>query len=386
MSVGLAEVMSLLRRRGALSQAEIAEATGLSRSAIVQRMGILAQLDLVRPSDSLAATGGRPTRRFTVALEGAIILAADIGASGFQAAACDLRGKTLRAIRTAIDVSEGPERVLALVRDAFRDLEAEGEVWGVGVDVPGPVDPRSGKVLHPSTMVGWHGFGVRKAFRSAYAVPTVVEKDANVKALAEARARNDLKGTVLGIKFGTAVGAGIVDRGRILRGRNGAAGDIGHSKAILPSEVEPRLCVCGMSGCVDAHCSGLAMTKELQAQGVPIATTADIVEAVRHGNPTARRILRESAEILGHSVATLVSVVNPTTIVIGGQFAECGSVVSDAIEEQIYRNTLPLVSRGIKVEMSSNDPFSGVEGLADVTADAIFSPANLKEMLRRARG
>src|SRR5690242_8517436 len=151
-ATGLGEVLQLFRGRPSLTRADVMQLTGLSRSTVNQRLDALLGAALVVPSGEGSSTGGRPASRFTFHHGRGVLLVADIGATGMRTAVCDLKGEVLAESPRTIDVADGPEAVLSAADGLFRQLLAgagrdPGEVFGIGIDVPGPVDFDSGQVV-----------------------------------------------------------------------------------------------------------------------------------------------------------------------------------------------------------------------------------------------
>jgi predicted NBD/HSP70 family sugar kinase len=366
----VAEVLALFRTRGELTRTEVINITGLSRSTVNQRLNALVAAGLLVPVGGGESTGGRPSSRFAVNGGRAIILTADIGASGFVAAACDLLGTPLRHVTRAVNVWEGPDRVLNEVLGAFRQVQAGDEVWGIGVAVPGPVEFAAGRVVNPPLMTGWHQFDITGWFAGHYKVATLVENDANARAVAESR--QGPEDNLISLKLGTGIGAGLVFNGLIIRGEEGAAGDIGHTRAVVPPGSPELQCRCGNLGCVEAYAGGWALVRDLNDAGLSVTGTDGVVDLVRSGQSEAIRLVRNAGRVIGEAVADLVSILNPRTLVISGRLAASDEVLLSGIREKVYQRTAPLATRRLSVRTSALGELAGVVGLAFIVTDHIF--------------
>lgn len=364
------DVLALFRASGELSRVGVMDETGLSRTTVNQRLATLLEAGLIRAVDGGESTGGRPSSRFAFNAERAVILCADIGATGFTAAVCDLAGTTLRTVHRRVDVWDGPHAVLGLVEEAFADLITDEEVWAVGVGVPGPVEHSSGRVVNPPIMTGWDGFDIVSWFQERRPVPVVVENDVNARAVAESRQTQT--DNLIAIKMGTGIGAGLVFNGAIVRGNEGAAGDVGHTRAHVADEAAPLQCRCSNVGCVEAYASGWAIQRDLLAAGVEVDSVTDIVDLVNQGHREAVRLVRNAGRIVGDAIAGLVSVLNPGTIVITGRLAACDEHLLSGIRERIYQRSMPLATRNLRLHRSDLREVIGVTGLALITADRLL--------------
>lgn len=398
------EVLALFREHGGLSRTEVIDVSGLSRSTVNQRLGALHAAGLISEIGGASSTGGRPSSRFAFNRSRAAFLTVDIGATGLVAALCDLGGSPLAHTQRSIDVWEGPVPVLEAVDSAFAELLEGGsgsgsgsglgsgsgsgpapEIWGIGIGVPGPVEFAAGRVVNPPIMTGWDGFDIVGWF-AGYGVPVVVENDANSRAVAESRPRGAdavRHDDLISLKLGTGIGSGLVFNGQIIRGSDGAAGDIGHTRAAVSDDSAPLPCRCGNVGCVEAYAGGWALIRDLAAVGVPAANVAEVVSLVRQGNIEAVRLVRQAGRVLGDAVADLVSILNPESIILSGQLAECDEVLLSGVRERVYQRSLPLATRNLSILVSSLGEFAGVTGLALITADQLFDTDNIDSLLER---
>lgn len=368
------EVLTLLRRRGPLSRIELLESTGLARSTVNQRLAGLLEAGLVEAVGSAASTGGRPSTTFAFNADRARVLVADVGASGLTVALCDLHGRPLRWRSATIDVAEGPDAVLGTVGLLADELVADEQVWAFGVGVPGPVEFAAGRVVQPPIMTGWDGYDIAGALGARYGTPVVVENDVNARAIAWARTgdgqpdpHND---DIVFMKLGTGIGAGLFFNGEIIRGSLGAAGDIGHTYVANASQGDSEpVCRCGNQGCVEAYAGGWALVRDLREAGVSVTDVSDVVARALDGNVTAVQLVRRAGRIIGGAVSTLVSVLNPSSVVIGGQLARCAEMLLSGIRERVYQRAQPLATKQLRIEMCLDEPLIGARGLALIAVD-----------------
>jgi predicted NBD/HSP70 family sugar kinase len=261
---------------------------------------------------------------------------------------------------------------------------AAAQVYGVGVDVPGPVDFDSGQVVSPPIMSGWDRFDIPGWFAAHYDCPVLVDKDVNAMAFGEQRSAHPQVRQLLMVKAGTGIGAGLILGGEVYRGADGAAGDIGHIQVpVEDADAEP-ICRCGNTGCVEAYAGGWALVRDLRAAGHDVATVDDAVTLIRTGDVAAVRLARRAGRIIGRAIADSVSLVNPRVIVIGGQLARIEEQLFAGIRELVYRRSLPLATRNLQIVASTLDTRAGLVGLALLLADGIFAPDRIESLLDRA--
>ncbi|MGD8683493.1 MAG: ROK family transcriptional regulator [Chloroflexota bacterium] len=393
-------ILELVRRGRAHSRSELAERTGLTRAVVTQRVNeLLARGFLV---ESVApSTGGRPPRQLQLRREAGHLLAADIGATSIDVALADATGSILSRSGENADVAAGPEAILARVEQLFDRLLAEhdppGDLWGIGIGVPGPVEFRTGHPISPPIMPGWEGYPVRERFIERHGVPSWVDNDVNIMALGEwhegmAHGHDDF----IFVKVGTGIGSGIVSNGRIHRGAQGSAGDIGH---IQVRSERHEVCRCGKADCLEALAGGGAIARDgaelarsgesarlaavLETQGG--VSARDVIGAAREGDTAAMRLLGQSATLVGQTLAGLANFFNPSLVVVGGGVAHAGDAYLATIRQVIYARSTALATRDLQVELSRLGARAGVTGAASMILDQLFSEAELARWIEVGR-
>ncbi|MBD7918682.1 ROK family protein [Cellulomonas sp. Sa3CUA2] len=387
---GPGHVLQLVASGTARTRAAIANATGLSRPTVAQRLESLFAAGLVRESAETESSGGRPAKVLTFQASAAVVLCVDIGEARTRVAVADLVAGILAEEVVAVPVAAGPEALLRRVVATARALLDEPEVphaplAAVGVGLPAPVDFATGRPVGWSVMAGWDGYDVRAHLGGVFDVPVVVDNDVNLLTLAEHRTRWPDERHLFYVKAGTGIGSGIVSDGRVNRGALGAAGDIGHAR--LSGYGDPA-CRCGNAGCLEALAGGWALARDLSGDGSAgeIREARDVLTLVRRGNDDAVRRLRDAGRTLGEAVAYATSLLNPRVIVIGGMLAATGDHLIAGVREVVYQRSLPLATRELTITTTQLDHHGGVIGAAYLAADSVLDPATVDRALARSDG
>ncbi|MGY1682096.1 ROK family protein [Geodermatophilus sp. SYSU D01176] len=306
-----------------------------------------------------------------------VVLAADLGAAHASLALCDLSGRPLAEAVHEVRLADGPEPVLRWVEQRWREvLDACGvtadRVLGLGVSVPGPVDVATGRVVHHTPVLpGWHDHPLRDLLEQRFGVVCVVDNDANAMALGEHHTAWPDSSPLLFVKVATGIGAGVVVDGRLLRGADGAEGDIGHVR--ITSAEDGPLCVCGARGCLAASASGRALARALREQGEDVPDSRSVVELASTGHAEATRLVREAGLVIGDVLATAVSLLNPRVLALGGDLALLQDHFVAAVCERLYQRTQPQAARGLRVVASSLGDRAGVVGAARLALEEVLS-------------
>jgi glucokinase-like ROK family protein len=387
-------VLDGIRLGRARSRGDLVTATGLSRGVVSQRVGELLDRGLVVESGRGPSTGGRPPRELTFRGDAGHVLVADLGATSIDVAVTTLDGRILAHMDEPADIAAGPEVALGRVDELFEDLlsprrRLPGRLWGVGIGVPGPVEFRTGRPTLPSIMPGWDGYPVRERIAARYGAPAWVDNDVNVLALGEWRsgvaAGHD---NVIVVKIGTGIGAGIISDGRLHRGAQGSAGDVGH---IHVSDDRSLVCRCGNTGCLESLAGGEAIGRDGEAaardgrssrlravlDGRGTVTAEDVARAASFGDPVAVELLQAAGRRVGLMLSSVVNFFNPSLVVIGGGVAQSGDTLLASIREVVYGRALPLATRDLLIQRSTLGSLAGVIGGSAMVVDQLFSRESL---------
>ena len=379
-------LLHLIRSGRARTRSELATVTGLARSTVAQRVDALLARRLVREAGEDPSTGGRPPTVLAFNSHAWVILAADLGATHARLAVTDLAGQPLSERAADMDIADGPDRVLAWVQDTFDELLVEAErspdeVAGIGIGLPGPVEFATGRPVNPPIMPGWDGVVVPAVF-DRYGTPVLVDNDVNIMAAGEYWARYSDERDLLFVKVGTGIGCGIVAGGRIHRGAQGAAGDLGHIQ--VPDRPDAP-CRCGNVGCVEAVAGGAAIARSLRDAGIDAQSSRDVVRLVRAGDATAGRLVREGGRVLGEVLAAAVNLLNPSVIVIGGDLANAHEQLLAGVREVVYQRSLPLATQHLEIVRSHLGDRAGITGAAAMVIEHVLDPIRVDESLARER-
>ncbi|GAA4510842.1 MULTISPECIES: ROK family transcriptional regulator [Nonomuraea] len=377
------QVLQLIRDRTCRTRKELIEVTGLSRSTVTDRVDRLIEAGYIHESGVATSRGGRPPSVLDIDATSRLALVADLGASHARVALTDLAARPMAEEHIEMRIARGPEAVLTWVRQAFRRLldrtgRPAGQVCGIGLNLPGSVDHASGRMIRSFLMPGWDDHPISEALRAEFEVPVLVENDANAMALGEWWSSWRGCASLVLVKVSTGIGTGIVLDGRVYRGVEEAAGNLGHVRL---SESDDRVCTCGSRGCVASLASGHAIATDLGRD-----TSRDVVRLVHSGDPAAIARVQEGGRTLGVVLATAVSLLNPGVLVLAGDMAETGEHYLTGIRESVYRRSLPYTTRNLDIVTSSLGDRAGIVGTAVIVMEHVLSPRAVDAALAARSG
>lgn len=276
------------------------------------------------------------------------IVGVDIGGTKVACVLADQEGHILARRWQPTRTREGWQ---AVVQQLFEMTEQvmEGvpcqQVRGIGISCGGPLDSQKGVVYSPPNLPGWDAVPIKQVFEERFGLPTRLENDANATALAEYRfgAGRGTRNMVF-LTWGTGIGSGLILDGRLYRGTNDLAGEIGHTTVLLDGPP----CSCGKRGCLEALASGPAIArraKELaqesseslvwQMASPGEVTAQHIVDAATAGDTFARFVLAEAGTYMGIGIANVAQVLNPERVVLGTIAVKAGDLVLEPLRRAL---------------------------------------------------
>ncbi|NPD06971.1 ROK family transcriptional regulator [Nocardioides sp. zg-1308] len=382
MTNGPGDILELIRHRE-MTRGDVLEATGMSRMTLTQRLDALFGAGLIIEGSTTGATGGRRRRSLAFNTAQSHVLVASIETTHARIAVADLGGTVLDEVSLDVAVADGPSHVLDRIATGMTELMAalgvaRSALCGIGLSLPGPVDPETGRPSQPPILPGWDAYPISEHLQSALpGVPVLTANDADAAAMGEYAAGHAGARSLLLVKVSTGIGTGIVIDGRSYTGVDGGAGDIGHVRVSPGSDIR---CQCGMHGCLAAVASGRAVAAELTARGVPAASGREVRALLQSGDAEAATLTQEAGRRIGEVMATVVCLINPEVVLIGGALASAPLLAG--MRETLYRLALPRATRHMALQLGALDEEAAVVGLTRLVVDQEFAPAAINSRLR----
>jgi len=350
-------VLQVLLASATTSRPELVRLTGLSRATVSVLVADLIAAGLVVEENGGSGTAepenrsmGRPALPLALSRSVAYAIGADIGHAHVRVALCDVHGTPLWETVEAKEVDRAPHETLDLAADLVRRAMTEygvprERVLGLGAGIAAPVDA-VGALSAEGIMPGWTGIRPGPELERRTGLPTEITNDANAGALAEHMygAGRDSADMVY-IRLSAGIGAGVISAGRLQLGAGGLAGEIGH----LPAVHDGLVCRCGNRGCLETIASPVAVARLLQdSWGEPVAP-ADLPALLAARTPGTARVVEDTGEAVGRALASLVTLMNPRLIVVGGDLATIGEPLFEPIRRGIARYALPSAASQVTV-------------------------------------
>ncbi|WP_322047475.1 ROK family transcriptional regulator [Paraburkholderia sp. J67] len=366
-NLNVESVIDLLRTSGPQSQAAIARRTELSPAAINKIVQVLKDEGVVE----IQWINGREALVELVPKRGTIV-SVNVGPQAVSGAIFAF-GANRRIDLEITDPARigGPDPVVTLVRElAARAGVAVGDLAGVSVAIQAPIDRANGGIIAPWAALRlprWKDVPIATMLGEALGVPVAVDNDANLGALAEwtwgAGRRSDC---FLYVACSVGIGGGLVVDGKLHRGANGMAFEIGH---VVLDSTGP-VCFCGSRGCLSTVASERSILLALQGSESQKDSLAEVIAAAQTGDPICARVLYEAGRQLGRALANMAKILAPSVIAVGGTLATAGELVFGGIQTAIEENNVPAFSSSVQLrpaQLGGDATLLG--GLATVMGD-----------------
>src|SRR5690242_18660364 len=337
-------VLNYVREREPISRAEIARETDLQRSTISAIVEDLTREGLIEEVGEGESTGGRRPTLLKLRAAGPIAVGVSLTPTLTTIASSDIAGRVIDQQEFLTD----PDKTLNQIVSTVREFNSRygGSIEGVGVSLPGLVDPSTGTALY-IPYFPWRDLPVSELISKAVSLPVVIDNDANAVALAElwfGRPEvNDARDFIL-VLVAEGVGTGIIFDGQVYRGQRGAAGEFGHM--VIGTDA-PVPCSCGSDDCWEAFSSeraAIARYRKLARVANKVQITfKEVVDRALGGEGNAKEALVETARSLGVGISNLIIGFSPEAVVVGGEIARAWDLIESAITEAIEHS----VRRGL---------------------------------------
>ena len=371
--------LTLISSHQPISRADLARRMKMRRGAI----GLLVQalLDdrhIVEGATGQAARGRKPTLLY-INMRQRSSVAVDIRASRTFLMLADPMGRPRSDIVSLPTVRE-PRRLVTVLAARIRRLLAAhaadaGKCEGIGLVVPGMVDPGTGRVLHAPTL-GWRNVDLRGRLAAATALPVHVENSGRACALAQVWEARTVASPVRNLVFvsvSDGVGVGIVVNGELLRGRHNIAGEFAH----MPMSIDGPRCSCGAIGCWEAHISNLATLTRYFGRAPTGADRAftidDLVARARTGDGKAVAALQASARYLGLGLGGVVNIINPDCVFIGGEMVAAWDLIESTVRAALAERALTPAAASTDIVIVSAEEHPRLRGAAMLVAAPTFA-------------
>lgn len=308
-----------------------------------------------------------------------IAVAVDLGGTKMESALVNSNGEIIATLKGATHAELGPDRIIENLEKSVQELlssvKAEWtDVAGVGIGVPGTVEPGTGRVTFAPNL-NWKDVPMAKILKKNWKKPVYVNNDANLAALGEGwmGAGKGISHLVL-FTLGTGVGGGILLSGKLYEGAWGAAGEFGH----IPIRTDGVPCSCGSHDCLELYASAKFLHREVEVRrdlGEKSLIFRDeelfktnvgnaIYDAAKENDLVALRIFEAFGKNLGIGIASVANVLNPQRVLIGGGIGKGWEFFHESMKKEVALRAFPTIREGLEILPAQLGDHAGVMGAA----------------------
>lgn len=365
------QVLRVIQTRGPLSRAEVARESGLSPPTVSKAVASLLKVGLLEEADAAEPARGRPAPKIRLATESAQVLGVAIDAGHCEVVSAGLDG-VLHDDTLAVPTSATYPELLAALELAARTVMAKPGVrtLGLGVSLPGQVDYRKGCGVLSPNVPATNGHAPATDLAERLGIECSLLQESHALCLAErhhglAKGMNDF--ALLDV--GAGVGLGIMSGGRILKGRSGLAGEIGHVTAVAEGG---RRCGCGNTGCLETVASDSALAWHASRKLGRAVNVDEVIELAKSGAVDLHAELREVAGFVAVGVAAVINLFNPGTVFIHTPLFEIDPTLFETVVEKARARALPPSFADCRIVRAKGSKRQGaVAGIIQHLTDAV---------------
>lgn len=302
------------------------------------------------------------------------VVGVDVGGTNVKLGLVNSKGQVI--VRTSFattSFSSCPTALINAIAAHIKTLILEAKVpyqhiIGIGVGLPGLIDPVKGVVRFLPNIPGWHNVRLGALLKTKTGLPVYIDNDVKMITLAEARfgAGRGVKNMVC-LTLGTGVGAGLILDGRLYRGQANAAGELGH----MPLNEHGPLCTCGGSACYERYVGNKALfALAVKISGIKGATTELMYARAKQGDKKALLFWRKAATHIGNGLVGIVNLLNPTLIVIGGGVSNNQEFLFPTIRDVLKKRCMSLQGGMVRIKRAQFKDNAGLIGAYVLVNDA----------------
>jgi N-acetylglucosamine repressor len=347
----------------AISRAEVARLTRLTRTTVSDVVANLIERELVEEVGHGISSGGRQPIMLRVIDDSRHLIGISLMNGELSGATINLRGAIRQRARRTLRRNEA-DSVLAQIYEIIDELTeaAASSLLGIGISTPGLMDV-SAEVVRRAVNFGWQNLQLKSLIQSRYQLPVYMGNVAHMAALAEYTfGGGQHRENLVVVHIGHGIGAGIILQGELFHGDAYGAGEIGHAVVVE----QGQLCNCGNYGCLEtvADCRAIVRRAQQLAGTSKVIDFEQVVQASHRGDPAVGQIIEEVGRYLGMAVAQLVSILNIERIVITGPIARFGQPLRDVVAREMLRRSLPTLAQSTEVVVAEEQPDTVLLGIS----------------------
>ena len=385
-------ILKLIINNGPISRISISKLLGISRPTVSSYINELIENRLIveiGKSDS-TKLGGKKAVLIEFNSKAGYIIGVMLGVNYIRIGLSDLKSNIIKILKIPTEESLGPEMVINKLIKGLEEIIiktkiSKHKILGIGIAATGLVDSDNGIVIFSPNLSGWSNIELKKIIEKKFKLPVFVENECRVKTIAEkifGLAKNI--NNFVCILTGIGIGSGIFINNKLLVGKKGMSGEIGHIVTDINSNI---ICHCGNKGCLEVSCSTRSLFNFIihdLKKGINSALKPNVefkfdslVELYNEGDEAVVKNVNTNARILGIGISNIIKIFNPDTVIIQGPVTKFGEKYLDVVKESVKVHTFPMVKDEYNIQFSQLDENIGIIGATATIFEKEFNFSNL---------
>lgn len=377
-AINRAAILTTIKSNGLIDRAQVARLTGLSPATVTGITSELIEEGLVfekQPGDS---RGGRPPILLAINPRGGFVVGIKLMEDHALGALTDLESTVIAKDSRPLENKNSSEAI-AVLGALVQSLVAQANIdrrrlLGVGVGLAGVVDSEHG-ILRESPFFGWRDLPLRDLLQNLVQTPVYLDNDVNTLTLAEQWfGAGQGVDHFLVVTVGRGIGLGVVANGRFYRGAGGGAGELGHTL------IDPQgpLCDCGKHGCLETYAGYPGLLRSAHQAYLSgevdqdVTTIEQLIRLAGAGQPAMMELLAQAGGLLGRAMSSLVNILNPALIIIGGEGVQLGAPFFEPLQNALRQYSMPNLFQDVRIQIEPWGDDVWARGAASLVLRQLF--------------
>lgn len=376
-------VLAIIKKYGPVTKPEVAARAGMTAVSVHNFMNELLEKHILVECGNASSNGGRKPVLYRLNPSYGFMIGQYLGLSGIQTALFDFGMEklvTLEAAHAELSVDETIDLMAEQINKLIADYRlTHNACLGIGITVPGQIDPDSGKIKKLTNMPMWNGVPLRSRIEQATGLPVYLENDNKAIALAiKWLDEVNENASIVYVAIGTGVGAGILYHGELFNGQHHNAGEIGH----ITIQSDGLLCNCGNRGCLELMLSDKAITgrviqewKKTSADGKLLDESnwgiGKMIRLGLAGEPVVQRTLKDVCRYVTICIDNIVKIYDPEEIIIGCSWLSAFPEMFESLVEEYFKKSQWVEKEQVNIRMNATDDIF-VVGAATLVLEELY--------------
>lgn len=345
------KIIKLLLEKNEVTKLDISRSLDISITTVSTNITELKKEGIVSDVRSLESTGGRKAMALKINENCRFALGIALTPRHVKLSLINLKKEVIGDIRIRHNKKD-IESIIAIAKENINKILNNKEIsidklLGIGISIPGTVDSEEG-IIKNCYLLGAENYNLKKSFEE-FSTTIYIDNEANLSAYYEFLNKKDILSNLLYVSITDGLGLGIIIDGKIYRGSNNAAGEMGHIKIIIGG----KSCKCGSQGCLESYTSKNVLIEDFnEISNEKLNDIEEFISLFEKGDKTTKEVLERYFNILGIGIANLTMLLDPSSVVLGGDINSLLKENIDVLRSIVYKDNLFTNEENCKIDVT----------------------------------